>query len=158
VRIYDSILFYDYDSGCKFMYEVSKLSQYPASLRLVDNQQFQFGQTMKPANKSSWDDFVDAAKKFFVMNIKGFNPEKMVAATLLCEGDKEDQELLHKRVMAISRKYNGMAGGAENGQKGYLLTYLIAYTRDFAFDYNVVAESFETSVPWSNVVSMQANV
>ena len=90
VRIYDSILFYDYESGCKFMYEVSKLGQYPASLRLVDNQQFQFGQTMKPANKSSWDDFVDAAKKFFVMNIKGFEPEKMVAATLLCEGDKKE--------------------------------------------------------------------
>ena len=154
VRIYDSILFYDYESGCKFMYEVSKLSQYPASLRLVDNQQFQFGQTMKPANKSSWDDFVDAAKKFFVMNIKGFEPEKMVAANLLCEGDKKEYEQLHRRVMEISKKYNGMAGGPENGQKGYLLTYLIAYTRDFAFDYNVLAESFETSVPWSNVISM----
>jgi alkyldihydroxyacetonephosphate synthase len=56
--------------------------------------------------------------------------------------------------MEISKKYNGMAGGPENGQKGYLLTYLIAYTRDFAFDYNVLAESFETSVPWSNVISM----
>lgn len=44
-----------------------------------------------------------------------------------------------------------MSGGPENGQRGYLLTFLIAYTRDMAADYYVVAESFETSVPWSNV-------
>ena len=113
---------------------------------------------MKPASNSAWVDFVEGAKKFFVLNVKGFDPEKMVAATLLCEGEKQEQEALHKRVMAIAAKHNGMAAGPENGQRGYLLTYLIAYTRDFAFDYHIVAESFETSVPWSNVVSMQRNV
>ena len=56
--------------------------------------------------------------------------------------------------MKIAKKHNGMAGGAENGQKGYLLTYLIAYTRDFAFNYFVVAESFETSVAWSGVSNL----
>jgi alkyldihydroxyacetonephosphate synthase len=56
--------------------------------------------------------------------------------------------------MKIAKKYGGMAGGAENGMKGYLLTYLIAYTRDFAADYFVVAESFETSCPWSNVSNL----
>lgn len=70
----------------------------------------------------------------------------MCAATLLCEGNKDEQEILHKTVMKIAKKFNGMPAGAENGQKGYLLTYLIAYTRDFAMDYFVVAESFETSV------------
>lgn len=154
VKIYDSILFYDFEQGIKFMYEVSSLRQYPASLRLVDNQQFKFGQTLKPAEDSSWKHFVDAAKKFFVLNIKGYDPDKMCAATLLCEGSKEEQEALHKQVMKIAKKYNGMAAGAENGMKGYLLTYLIAYTRDFASDYFVVAESFETSCPWSNVSSL----
>ena len=37
VKIYDSILFYDFEQGIKFMYEVSQLRQYPASCRLVDN-------------------------------------------------------------------------------------------------------------------------
>lgn len=36
-RIYDSILFYDWESGLKFMNEVSKERQYPTSIRLVDN-------------------------------------------------------------------------------------------------------------------------
>ena len=154
VRIYDSILFYDFEQGIKFMYEVSSLRQYPSSLRLVDNQQFKFGQTLKPAEESSWKNFVDAAKKFFVLNIKGYDPDQMCAATLMCEGEKEEQESLHKQVMKIAKKHNGMAGGAENGHKGYLLTYLIAYTRDFAYDYHVLAESFETSVPWTGVSNL----
>ena len=37
VRIYDSVFFYDFEQGIKFMYDVSRLRQYPASLRLVDN-------------------------------------------------------------------------------------------------------------------------
>ena len=36
-KIYDSILFYDFEQGIKFMYEVSSLRSYPASLRLIDN-------------------------------------------------------------------------------------------------------------------------
>lgn len=44
-----------------------------------------------------------------------------------------------------------MSGGPENGMRGYLLTFLIAYTRDFASEHFVAAESFETSCPWSNV-------
>ena len=50
-----------------------------------------------------------------------------------------------------------MAGGAENGKRGYLLTYLIAYVRDFAMQHAVIAESFETSVPWSKVESLCTN-
>ena len=45
----------------------------------------------------------------------------------------------------------GMRAGAENGRRGYFLTFSIAYIRDFAFDYGVIAESFETSCTWENV-------
>ena len=70
------------------------------------------------------------------------------------EGDKATCEQSHKNVMTIAKKYHGMAGGAENGLRGYLLTFLIAYTRDFAQNYFVAAESFETSCPWSNVSTL----
>lgn len=51
-----------------------------------------------------------------------------------------------------------MAAGAENGMKGYLLTFLIAYTRDFASGHYVAGESFETSCPWSNVSQLCTRV
>ena len=40
----------------------------------------------------------------------------------------------------------GIAGGAENGERGYALTFAIAYIRDFMMSHHVLAESFETAV------------
>jgi len=51
-----------------------------------------------------------------------------------------------------------MAAGAENGIRGYFLTFMIAYIRDLCAQYRYVAESFETSCPWSNVSSLCQNV
>jgi len=59
---------------------------------------------------------------------------------------------LRKQVSAIASSYDGVNGGSENGRRGYFLTYMIAYLRDLGLDYSFVAESFETSVPWSNVL------
>lgn len=51
-----------------------------------------------------------------------------------------------------------MAAGPENGMRGYLLTFLIAYTRDLALTHAVAAESFETSCPWDKVSTLSAKV
>ena len=51
-----------------------------------------------------------------------------------------------------------MKAGAENGERGYQLTFAIAYIRDFMLDHWVIAESFETSVPWSEAQALCANV
>lgn len=45
-------------------------------------------------------------------------------------------------------------GGSVNGEKGYIMTFGIAYIRDFGTDYCFIAESFETSCPWSKVSSL----
>jgi alkyldihydroxyacetonephosphate synthase len=103
---------------------------------------------------SAWQRFVEDAKKFYVVNIKGYKPDQLTACTLLFEGDKETCEANCKKVMSMAKDFNGMAGGPENGLRGYLLTFLIAYSRDLAMRYHVAAESFETSCPWSNVSAL----
>jgi alkyldihydroxyacetonephosphate synthase len=60
--------------------------------------------------------------------------------------------------MDIAAKYGGMGAGEENGRKGYELTYMIAYMRDFAAEYFILGESFETSCPWSKVSTLCKNV
>jgi len=158
VKIYDSILFHDFETGIKFMHDVSQTKSWPTSIRLVDNSQFQFGSTMKPASASAWETFVESAKKFFVVNVKGFNPDQLAAVTLVFEGDEVECKNKLKVITEIAARYNGMMAGPENGMRGYLLTFLIAYTRDFACDYQVAAESFETSCPWSNVSNLCSRV
>ena len=81
--------------------------------------------------------------------MKGFKEDEMAAATCLFEGDKVTCERQEKELLAIAKKYGGIAGGPDNGVKGYQLTYMIAYVRDFCMLHTIVAESFETSCPWS---------
>ena len=93
-----------------------------------------------------------------MLKIKGYDKDKMVAATCLFEGPADVVLLQQEQVARIATKHGGISGGAENGIKGYQLTYMIAYLRDFAMEYNVVAESFETSCPWSQVQKLCTNV
>jgi alkyldihydroxyacetonephosphate synthase len=53
-----------------------------------------------------------------------------------------------QHVYEIATAYGGMPAGEENGKYGYRLTFAIAYLRDMGFEYSLLGESFETSVPW----------
>lgn len=44
---------------------------------------------MKTAPASAWHAFVEKAKKFYVVNIKGYDPKELVVVTLLFEGDEQ---------------------------------------------------------------------
>ncbi len=50
--------------------------------------------------------------------------------------------------------FGGIKAGPDNGIRGYFLTFVIAYLRDFCLSYNYVAESFETCVPWDKAESL----
>ena len=53
VKKFGSIIFYDFESGVKFMESVAKSRIWPASIRLLDNIQFQFGQALKQKSEST---------------------------------------------------------------------------------------------------------
>ncbi|GJQ82270.1 hypothetical protein Trydic_g19468 [Trypoxylus dichotomus] len=154
---YGSIVFPDFESGVRCMREVAKERCQPASIRLMDNEQFKFGQSLKPV-ASYLSTFLDGLKKFYVTRIKGFDIDSMVVMTLLFEGDKKDVDQNEKKIYAIAEKFGGLPAGGANGERGYMLTFVIAYIRDLALEYFVVAESFETSVPWDRAISLCKNV
>jgi len=147
-RRYGSVVFKKFESGLAFMYELAQQDVYPASVRLVDNLQFQFGQVLKPASKGA-KKVKSKVEKWLVTGPLGFDPGEMVAVTLVFEGTKEEVDRQEKLVYQLSKKHKGFKGGAENGKRGYLLTFGIAYIRDFVLQHNILGESFETSVPWS---------
>jgi alkyldihydroxyacetonephosphate synthase len=147
-RRYGSVVFKKFESGLAFMYELAQQDVYPASVRLVDNLQFQFGQVLKPASKGA-KKVKSRLEKWLVTGPLGFDPNEMVAVTLVFEGTKEEVERQEKLVYRLAKKHKGFKGGAENGRRGYMLTFGIAYIRDFVLEHNILGESFETSVPWS---------
>jgi alkyldihydroxyacetonephosphate synthase len=82
----------------------------------------------------------------------------MVACTLVYEGSRGEVASQSEAVRRLAARHGGMRAGAENGQRGYQLTFGIAYLRDFVMKHYVLGESFETSVPWSQVLSLCTNV
>ena len=154
---YGSVLFPTFEDGFKFMYDLTRESTPPASVRLVDNLQFQFGLALKPKS-SSLGKLKSKVEKFFVTRVKGLDPDKMVACTLVFEGTGDEVSQQQKDVYRIAARHGGMKAGAENGRRGYQLTYSIAYIRDFLMNYYIIAESFETSVSWSDALDLCTNV
>lgn len=154
---FGSILFPTFENGVMALREMANQKLAPASVRLMDNDQFRFGQALKPISSlmTKMGDFV---KRLYVTQWKKFNPNEMAPATLVFEGTKEEVDLQEKRTYEIASKFGGFPAGEENGRSGYLLTFAIAYLRDIGLDYMAVGESFETSVPWNSVVPLCRNV
>uniref|UniRef100_A0A672G728 Alkylglycerone-phosphate synthase n=1 Tax=Salarias fasciatus TaxID=181472 RepID=A0A672G728_SALFA len=155
---YGSVVFPNFEQGVACLREVAKQRCAPASIRLMDNEQFKFGHALKPQVSSIFTSFLDGLKKFYITKFKGFDPNHLCVATLLFEGDRERVLQHEKQVYDIAAKFGGLAAGEDNGQRGYMLTFVIAYLRDLGMDYYVIGESFETSVPWDRVLDICRNV
>ncbi len=156
---YGSVLFPTFEDGFRFMYDLAREATPPASVRLVDNLQFQFGLALKPASGAGGMAALKSkAERFYVTRIKGFEPEKMVACTLVFEGSPAEVTQQERDLYRIAPRHGGLAAGSENGRRGYQLTFSIAYIRDFLMTYYIIAESFETSVSWSDALGLIENV
>ena len=147
---YASVLFPDFEAGVAFMYALSRSETQPASARLVDNLQFQFGMALG-AEASGLAAAKSALGKFYITRVRGLDPDKMVALTLVFEGGRAQVARDSAAVLRLAKQHGGVAGGSDHGRRGYQLTFGIAYIRDFIMRHWIVAESFETSVAWSGV-------
>ena len=148
VQAYGSVLFRGFDAGLAFLYELQRQGTPPASVRLMDNLQFRFGQALSP-RRTGMAKLRSRLERAFVTGLRGFSPDAMVACTLLFEGSRSEVAEQSKRVYALARRHGGMRAGSANGARGYQLTFGIAYIRDFVMQHGVLAESFETSISWS---------
>lgn len=157
VQRYGSVLFPNLEKGFAFLYELQQSGAVPASVRLMDNTQFHFGQALKPkaeglaVQKSEFE-------KLLVTQVKGFDLDRLAVATLVFEGSRAEVDFQENTLYAIAAKHGGMKAGGANGERGYQLTYGIAYIRDLVFDHWMIAESFETSVPWSRALELYQRV
>ena len=75
----------------------------------------------------------------------------MCAVTIVMEGTANEVDYQEKNITKLAKKHHGLMGGSGNGKRGYMLTYAIAYVRDFAAKYQIMGETMETTVPWSKI-------
>ena len=58
----------------------------------------------------------------------------------------------------LAKDYNPVFAGSSQGKSGYNLTLAIAYIRDFFMDQNIIGETLESAVPWSDVIKVSEAV
>ena len=147
---YESIIFKDWDTGVRFMYDLFHSNMVPASARLADNLQIRLGNALKE-NKEGLSKVLDNFKKYMLFNVKGVNPEKFTAAVFKIEGSNAEVENQRENLRTLSKKHGGILAGESTGKSGYLATMVIAYIRELIFTQNVLGETMETAVPWSKI-------
>nr|CAD7395116.1 unnamed protein product [Timema cristinae] len=125
---YGSIVFPNFECGVLCMREIARQRCQPASIRLMDNEQFKFGQALRPV-PSYLGLMLDALKKFYITTIKKFDMDTMCVATLLFEGDHRQVATQENKIYEIVVKFGGIPAGEKNGERGYMLTFVIAYIR-----------------------------
>jgi alkyldihydroxyacetonephosphate synthase len=152
-KTFGAVAFPSFQAGFNTLKELAMNGCYPASIRLMDNEQFRLANALKPA-EGPWTTFMGKVKKFYIANIKGFNLNQLCAATLAFEGSKEQVAAQEKMVYETAKKYGGLKADEESGRRGYTLTFMIAYIRDIVMDYSFIAESFETSVSYKDALKM----
>jgi alkyldihydroxyacetonephosphate synthase len=157
VKKYGSVIFADWATGVSFMEALNRAGTKPASIRLVDNLQFRLGQALKAAPTGS-KVLKGKVEEIVVTRIKHFDHHTMVAATIVYEGTATEVATQEKVVAATAKRFGGLQGGAANGERGYMLTYAIAYLRDFLADYYIIGETYETTVPWDKIHEVCAAV
>lgn len=109
--MFDSLVFHDFEIGIRFMNDVADSKIWPASIRLIDNTQFQFGLALKIEAESKFDEFLDKAKKYFLLNIKKFDPQKMAVVTILYEGSEEEVKNQQKSINNLAKLHGGLRAG-----------------------------------------------
>ena len=129
----------------------------PASIRLVNNVEFRFSQALKPA-PGTLKAIESKIQKFVLLKIKRFKPLDIAACTIVMEGSHREVAHQQKVIFGTAKRHGGISGGSTNGKRGYMLTFSIAYIRDFFNQFKILGETFETSVPWNRIDQLTAAV
>ena len=152
-RRYQSLAFPDFERGVEFLRKLRTELSLPASIRLMDNRQYRFGQGLKP-KMSRLQQVIHRVLRFYLLHVKKFDAEKFVGASVLMEGNKRELVHYERNLIRLAREFQGIPGGPQNGRRGYMLTFSIAYVRDLFSKLYILGETFETTVPWTKVMTV----
>jgi alkyldihydroxyacetonephosphate synthase len=147
---YASFVFPDFEAGVRYLRAVQAAGIRPASIRLTNNTEFRLGQALGRA-RTGRSALVAKLTKQYVTRVKGFDPERMVACTVVMEGSPGEVRQQARGLFGLLAEHKGLSGGPENGRRGYAVTFAIAYIRDFLNKLGILGETFETSAPWSRI-------
>ncbi|KAL8440657.1 hypothetical protein Emag_007845 [Eimeria magna] len=91
-------------------------------------------------------------KKFYLNTLKGWREEDLCGCTFLFEGSAKEVATQQRKIYKVAKFYGALPAGSKNGERGYQMTFMIAYLRDFIMEHHWILESFEASMAWPVVM------
>lgn len=70
-------------------------------------------------------------KHFYLNKVKGWREEDLCGCTLLFEGTAAEVATQQQDIYQLAKVYGGLPAGSKNGERGYQMTFMIAYLRCF---------------------------
>lgn len=128
VRNCGSFMFHNFENGVAFLKEVSQYRTKPSSLRLVDSVHFEVAEAFNQ-NSSIIGKAIDGYLKWAGTFFYDYQYDKCALATYLIEGKRDEVKALEKKLAKTAWKYYGYPSGAKYGERGYTMTFSIAYMR-----------------------------
>ena len=147
---YGSVIFADWKIEVAFMAALSQTGAKPASIRLVDNVQFRLGQALKPAPTDRGKILTSKVESSSSPRSRASTPTRWWPRRW-CWRAARPRSTTSTRSSPTPRRSSAASPRPVNGERGYMLTYAIAYIRDLLSDYYIVGETYETTVPWSRI-------
>ncbi|TDJ47885.1 MAG: FAD-binding oxidoreductase [Gemmatimonadetes bacterium] len=91
-----------------------------------------------------------------VLKLRGYgSPAALVVAF---EGSRKKARQLKREVLKLCRRHRGFDLGTGPGEAWKESRYDVPYLRDYLMDYGAIADSFETSTAWSNLMPLHRSV
>ncbi|KAL7021035.1 hypothetical protein ACKWTF_011720 [Chironomus riparius] len=144
---YGSMVFPNFEMGVNFMYEVSKLTVKPTSLRLVDNIHFRLGFAFQH-NRNFIGKAVDFIKLYGSQILYRLDFKKLSMTTYLIEGEKDEVDEIESQMKSCGSMHGGIFGGSKYAERAFQLTMTNCYLRDLFFDLGFLFDSIEPSIVW----------
>lgn len=151
VKHYEGFLFPSFEAGFNAFYTCTKKGVHPCCMRLYDEDDTRMSFAMK-WDEPKYKSLLSKAIKAYLVNVKGFQIEKLCLVILGFEGSKA--EVHHQRglTVPIFERFGGFSVGQSPGANWQEKKYDLPYVRDFALAHSHWADVFETSVLYKEAI------
>ena len=114
---YECVVLPSFESGLRFVRDVANMRQFkPASVRLVDNEQFQLGQVLK-GDEDSWISMLKTkCGQILLSLLHDFDKNTVACVSITFEGSKDEVHFQKSSIQNLCSKYGGVLAGERAGK------------------------------------------
>ncbi|MEW6442692.1 MAG: FAD-binding oxidoreductase [bacterium] len=150
---YGGFFFRDFPKGVEACREFLQSGLVPATVRLSDAQETEFGMNLRPRS-GNWKKQVVEHSGVWALEKLGYRPGRRCLMIVGFEGDEAATESAWKRARKICDDFGGFSLGGGPGRMWYQDRFEHPYLRDTLLDKRVLIDTLETAATWTNVTPL----